>query len=168
MARSRSTAKNTAAKGRKAQSITAQKAGMRRFAGVSAAGLAATVAAGVGFALLLLLVRGRWQPLESMDHSVAAYMNRVVGAHHWMQAVLRAITSLGSTLVLSCIVAVVAVALAIRGRARLAAYLVVTGAGALIMGPALKLLVGRLRPVVDQVIIVAPGNSFPSGHSLGS
>jgi undecaprenyl-diphosphatase len=141
---------------------------MHRFAGVSVAGLAATVAAGVGFALLLLLVRDQWKPLESMDHNVAVYMNRVVGAHHRMQAVLQFITAFGSTFVLSCIVAIVAIALIIRRRARLAAYLVVTGVGALIMGPALKLLVGRLRPVVEQVIIVAPGNSFPSGHSLGS
>jgi undecaprenyl-diphosphatase len=141
---------------------------MHRFAGASVFGLAATVAAGAGFALLLLLVRGRWQPLDAMDHNVAVYMNRVVGAHQWMQVVLRFITALGSTLVLSCIVAIVAVALLIRRRARLAAYLVITGVGAIIMGPALKLLVGRLRPVVDQVIVVAPGNSFPSGHSLGS
>lgn len=158
MTQPRPTAKNTAT----------QKSAMRRFAGVSVVGLAVTVAAGVGFALLLLLIRDQWQPLESMDHTVAAYMNRVVGSHHWMQVVLRAITALGSTLVLSCVVALVAVALAIRNRVRLAAYLVITGLGAIIMGPALKLLVGRIRPVVDQVIIVAPGNSFPSGHSLGS
>ncbi|WP_051367919.1 phosphatase PAP2 family protein [Hamadaea tsunoensis] len=140
----------------------------RTFAGAGAAGLIVTLGAGVGFALVLSLVRGQWPPLERLDHDVAASMNRVVAAHHWMQVVLRTITAFGSTLVLSCVIGVVAIALLARRRARLAAYLVVTGVGAMIIGPALKLFVGRLRPVVEQTVLVAPGNSFPSGHSLGS
>src|SRR6266487_4414958 len=58
--------------------------------------------------------------------------------------------------------------LAIRRRWRLAAYLLVTGAGALVLDPILKSLVGRLRPVVAHPIAHGTGNSFPSGHSLGS
>ncbi|MBB5867502.1 undecaprenyl-diphosphatase [Allocatelliglobosispora scoriae] len=143
-------------------------AGMRRFAGSSMGGLAGTMLAGTGFAVLLLLVRARWQPLEDIDHGVAAALNRTVAAHAWMQQVLRFITSFGSTLVLSCVVAVVAAALVIRGRTRLAVYLLVTGVGAIIMGPALKLFVGRLRPIVVQTVELAPGNSFPSGHALAS
>jgi len=60
------------------------------------------------------------------------------------------------------------VLLLIRRRTRLAAYLVVTGVGALLLDPSLKTLVGRLRPVVDLPVSAAPGNSFPSGHALGS
>ena len=44
----------------------------------------------------------------------------------------------------------------------------VTGVGALLLDPSLKLLVGRLRPIVDVPVASAPGNSFPSGHALGS
>ena len=58
--------------------------------------------------------------------------------------------------------------LAIRGRWRLAIYLLVAGAGALVLDPVLKSLVGRLRPVVAHPIAYGLGNSFPSGHSLGS
>ena len=45
---------------------------------------------------------------------------------------------------------------------------VVTGAGALVLDPVLKSLVGRLRPVVAHPIAHGTGDSFPSGHSLGS
>ncbi|NUT08255.1 MAG: phosphatase PAP2 family protein [Hamadaea sp.] len=147
---------------------TPRPAATRRFAGVSAVGLALTVAAGTGFALILLLVRAQWPPLEGLDHGVADGLNAVVSGSPGLQAVLRAITAAGSTLVLTCVVAVVAVGLLVRGRGRLAIYLVITGLGALIMGPALKVAVGRLRPVVEHTVALAPGNSFPSGHSLGS
>ncbi len=46
--------------------------------------------------------------------------------------------------------------------------LVVTGAGAIVLDPILKSLVGRLRPVVAHPIAYGGGDSFPSGHSLGS
>ena len=70
--------------------------------------------------------------------------------------------------VVSASIAAAALLLALRRRWRLAAYLVVTGAGALVLDPVLKVLVGRLRPVVAHPVAHAPGNSFPSGHSLGS
>jgi undecaprenyl-diphosphatase len=37
-----------------------------------------------------------------------------------------------------------------------------------VLDPVLKSLVGRLRPVVAHPIAHGTGNSFPSGHSLGS
>jgi undecaprenyl-diphosphatase len=147
--------------------MTAQ-APARRFTVTGIAGFAAVGLAGAAFALLLLLVRGQWKPLESLDHGVAAGMNSFVAEHHWLQVALRAVTTLGNTAVLTGVVAVIAIALIQRGRPRLAAYLAVTGLGAIIMGPALKLFVGRLRPVVEHTVALAPGNSFPSGHALGS
>ncbi len=38
----------------------------------------------------------------------------------------------------------------------------------MILDPSLKVLVGRVRPVVESPVAHAPGNSFPSGHALGS
>ncbi len=81
---------------------------------------------------------------------------------------LKAITDLGGRPILIWLVTVAVVGLLIRRQARLAVYLIVTGVGALILDPSLKTLVGRLRPVVDVPIASAPGNSFPSGHALGS
>jgi hypothetical protein len=44
----------------------------------SVAPLAAVTAAALVFTVLLILVRLRWPPLESVDHSAAARLNRLV------------------------------------------------------------------------------------------
>ncbi|RSM73606.1 PAP2 family protein [Actinoplanes sp. ATCC 53533] len=141
---------------------------LRHFTGRSLLGLLAVVAVGLGFGLLLLLVRLRWDPLRSLDHGVADGLNRLVAPHKPVVTVLEALTDLGGRPVLMWLVSVAVVLLLIRRRTRLAAYLVVTGVGALLLDPSLKTLVGRLRPVVDVPVSTAPGNSFPSGHALGS
>lgn len=134
----------------------------------SLAGLIAVIAAGTGFGLLLLLVRLRWNPLERLDHGAAASLNRLVADNTVLVAILKVISQLGGRPVLWWLVIVGAVGLLVRRQALLAAYLVVTGLGTLAMDPTLKLLVGRLRPVVSEPVASAPGNSFPSGHALGS
>jgi undecaprenyl-diphosphatase len=126
-----------------------------------------TVAALV-FAVLLVLVRLQWLPLESVDHGAAAGINRLIAGDHALVTVVKAVTLLGSTVVVSAVIGLAAVGLALRKRWKLAIYLVVTGAGALTLDPVLKSLVGRLRPVVAHPIAYGIGNSFPSGHALGS
>ncbi len=129
--------------------------------------LVVTVAALV-FALLLILVRLQWAPLESADHGAATRINGLIAGHAALVAVVKAITWLGSGGVLWTVIGVAAVVLAIRRRWRLAVYLLVAGAGALVLDPVLKTLVGRLRPVVGHPVAHGNGNSFPSGHSLSS
>ena len=126
-----------------------------------------TIAALV-FALLLVLVRLQWAPLESADHGAAARINSLIAGQATIVAVVKAITWLGSGGVLWTVIGAAAVVLAIRRRWRLAIYLLVSGAGALVLDPVLKSLVGRLRPVVPNPVAHGNGNSFPSGHSLGS
>src|SRR5262245_10783600 len=130
--------------------------------------LAAVTAAALVFAVLLVLVRLRWAPLESADHGAAAGINGLVAGNATLVAVVKAVTWLGSDGVLWAVVGAAALVLALRRQWRLAAYLLVTGAGALVLDPVLKSLVGRLRPVVAHPIAYGTGNSFPSGHSLGS
>ena len=120
------------------------------------------------FALLLVLVRLQWAPLESVDHGAAARINGLVAGHATILAVVKAVTWLGSNGVLWTVVGAATIVLAIRQRWRLAIYLLVAGAGALVLDPVLKSLVGRLRPVVAHPVAHGTGNSFPSGHSLGS
>jgi len=130
--------------------------------------LAACAAAALTFAVLLVLVRLRWPPLESADHGAAAGINGLIAGDGPLVAVVKAVTWLGSDGVLWTVIGAAAIVLALRRRWRLAIYLLVTGAGALVLDPVLKSLVGRLRPVVAHPIAHGTGNSFPSGHSLGS
>jgi undecaprenyl-diphosphatase len=130
--------------------------------------LIAVTAAAAVFAVLLILVRLRWPPLESADHGAAASINSLIAGHAPLVAVVKAATWLGSDGVLWTLIGAATTVLAVRRQWRLAAYLLVTGAGALVLDPVLKSLVGRLRPVVAHPIAHGAGNSFPSGHSLGS
>ncbi len=141
---------------------------VRHFAGRSLAGLVAVLAAGVGFGLLLTLVRLRWRPLSTLDHDVADGLNAIVSRHHWMVSTLTEISTFGGRPVLIPLVVIATVALLLRRRYRLATYLIVTGVGAILLDPSLKVIVGRLRPVVADPVAHAPGHSFPSGHALGS
>jgi undecaprenyl-diphosphatase len=134
----------------------------------SLAPLIAVTAAAAVFAVLIILVRLHWPPLESADHGAAASINSLIAGHAPLVAVVKAITWLGSDGVLWTVIGAAAIVLALRRQWRLAAYLLVTGAGALVLDPVLKSLVGRLRPVVAHPIAHGAGNSFPSGHSLGS
>ncbi len=130
--------------------------------------LTVVTAASLLFAALLILVRLRWPPLESADHGAAASINALVAGHATLVAVVKAVTWLGSDGVLWTVVGVAAIVMAVRRRWRLAIYLLVTGAGAIVLDPVLKSLVGRLRPAVAHPIAHGTGNSFPSGHALGS
>jgi undecaprenyl-diphosphatase len=130
--------------------------------------IAFVTAAAFVFALVLLLVRLRWAPLESADHGAATRLNSLVAGHSAVVSVVKAVTWLGSGGVLWTLTGAACVLLALRRRWRLAAYLLVAGAGDLVLDPVLKALVGRLRPVVAHPIAHGNGNSFPSGHALGS
>jgi undecaprenyl-diphosphatase len=120
------------------------------------------------FAIVLILVRVQWAPLETADHGAAAHLNQLVAGHKAIVSVVKAVTYLGSNAVLWTVIAAAVIILAIRKRWWLASYLLVTGAGALVLDPVLKSLVGRLRPVVAHPIAYGTGDSFPSGHALGS
>lgn len=132
------------------------------------AGLALVLGAGVGFGLVLVLVRVRWTPLYDVDHGVAQWLNDQVSPIGPLVTVLNALTDLGGRPVIIWLVTVAVVGLLIRRQGRLAVFLIVTGAGALILDPTLKTLVDRLRPEVDVEIGTYAGQSFPSGHALGS
>jgi diacylglycerol kinase family enzyme/membrane-associated phospholipid phosphatase len=138
------------------------------FARRSLAGLAAVIAAATGFGLLLLLVRSGWPPLTSFDRGAVDALNQAVAGNRIVVTVLTAITNLGARAILFWLVTVSAAVMLIRRQYPLTVYLVATGLGALILDPAIKMLVGRLRPIVPDPVAMAPGYSFPSGHTLDS
>jgi membrane-associated phospholipid phosphatase len=142
------------------------RAGGRRRHGLGP--LIAVTAAALIFVILLIAVRVQWAPLESVDHGAAAHLNSLLSGHPAVVTVVKAVTWLGSDGVLWTVIGVASVIAAIRRRWGLVVYLLVTGAGVLVLDPILKSLVGRLRPVVAHPIAFGNGDSFPSGHSLGS
>lgn len=130
--------------------------------------IAAVSGAALLFGLLLIAVRVRWLPLESVDGGVAGHLNSAISHHPaWVRA-MKVISWLGSSGFLLWTAGAAAAVLALRRRFVLAAYLVVASAGAPTLDYALKLAVGRLRPVVHDPVAFGGGNSFPSGHSLSS
>lgn len=154
--------------GRRSEAGSLLRRPLGHFAERSLAGLVLVVAAGVGFGVLLMLVRVHWRPLFAVDRGVAAWFNHVVAPHGPLVTVLNAVTNLGGRPIIIWLVTVAVVGLLIRRQGRLAVYLIVTGLGALLLDPALKSLVERLRPVVNVPIGAYAGSSFPSGHALGS
>jgi undecaprenyl-diphosphatase len=124
--------------------------------------------AALAFALLALLVRARWLPMETVDRGLAHALNEAVAGHRPAVRAMQYLTNLGSHAFLGWLAAIATVLLVVRRRFPLAAYLVVTSVGALVLDPTLKHAVGRLRPVVEHPVATGGGNSFPSGHALGS
>jgi undecaprenyl-diphosphatase len=125
-------------------------------------------AAATAFGLFTIAVRLSWTPLMRADDSIAGRLNAVVHSHAGLVRALLDISALGAANVLTAVVALGAIFLLARRRYRLAAYVIVTSLGALVLDPTLKAVVGRLRPVVEHPVAHGGGNSFPSGHALDS
>jgi undecaprenyl-diphosphatase len=133
-----------------------------RFAATSAAGLVLLVLAGIGAALLIGLLS---RSLLARDDALARAVNGLVAPQPWLVGLLSAVTTLGDTITGVVVLGTLALALLARGRRRLAVFAAVAGLGALALVPAIKVLVDRLRPVVDAPVATAGGPSFPSGHT---
>jgi undecaprenyl-diphosphatase len=151
-----------------ASARTAALRPFEHFAWRSVIGLVTVIAAATGFGVLLLLVRSGWPLLASFDHNAVDSLNHLVASKRIVVNVLTAITNFGGRTILFWLVTVSAGVMLIRREYKLTAYLVLTGLGALALDPAIKILVGRLRPMVPMPIEHAPGNSFPSGHALNA
>jgi undecaprenyl-diphosphatase len=131
-------------------------------------GVLAVAVAALLFAILAAVVRLDWGPLQAADFRVDTDLNALVAPHPAFVRALIVITTLGSTGFLIRLVALAVIVLAVRRRWRLVAFVSVTTLGGVILDPTLKLLVGRVRPVVPNPVAFGGGNSFPSGHALNS
>lgn len=134
--------------------------------------MTARVRAGVGSALgavavLAVLVRAGWHPLVSWDARTEVRVHGVASRHPWLVDSARWLTHLGDPAVVT-VAAFVLAALLARRRRRDAIYVVVVRAVAAALSSAVKIAVGRHRPVLPHPFAHAGGGSFPSGHALGS
>jgi membrane-associated phospholipid phosphatase len=129
---------------------------------------AAVFVIGVPFALLVLLVRAKWAPLFHLDQNAAGTLHRLALRHAPLVTTLKMISTVFDPLVFRLVATGVAAWLFVARRPRLAAWTLVTAWGSGLLDTVAKHLVGRARPVFDVPVARAPGQSFPSGHALGT
>lgn len=125
--------------------------------------LAVPLAALAGFVALVTLVAGGWPPLERFDDTISSYFREYGASRPDLVSVLRIATDVAATGSYLLAGLAVTVALAARGRRRVATCCaVVTVAIPLLWGLGHWLL-HRPRPVDGFVLI--DSNGFPSGHT---
>jgi undecaprenyl-diphosphatase len=127
----------------------------------------ALVLVAVPFSYLLFEVM-RKGPLTRFDESTANTLHRHVVGHQALIDVLQGLSLLGKPLLLALLIGAGAVFAYLRGRHRLALFLVVTAIGGGLVDSAVKVFVNRPRPILDHPIASAFGKSFPSGHAMSS
>jgi membrane-associated phospholipid phosphatase len=127
---------------------------------------AALLLVAVPFGLLLFLVEDNWRPLVRMDGGARDDLHTVALRHDGLVGALKTLSTIGSAVVYIPLFAAVAAWLAWRQRLpRLAAFVVVTMTGSVLLNSLVKLAVDRARPVLDDPVAHAAGMSFPSGHA---
>ena len=126
-------------------------------------GALAYAAALIAFGALAWLVR---QPgIPPIDPAVTRALHDPASPS--LDALMNAVTGLGSSVVLVAVVACVAGVLAVRRHRAEAVLLVLALGGTLVLNDVLKSIVQRPRPDVEWAA-VWPESSFPSGHSMNS
>ncbi|MEO0031512.1 MAG: hypothetical protein RIS94_1270 [Pseudomonadota bacterium] len=86
----------------------------------------------------------------------------------WLAAFAETVTTFGAPLFRNAVVLICAVLLLRLRAQRLAFGLLITVAAAWVAGDVMKAWFGRIRPDAVPHLVVATGNSFPSGHSLNA
>jgi len=128
---------------------------------------AAVILVGIPFGLLLQQVTSHG-PLTALDESAAVWTNERVRDDALLIRVMEVISFLGKPIFLAVAVGLPALWLLKQGAHKLVIFLAVTCIGGGLVDSAVKLAVGRSRPVHDDPIVAAFGKSFPSGHSMSA
>ncbi|MDG4784283.1 phosphatase PAP2 family protein [Micromonospora sp. WMMD961] len=122
----------------------------------------------VPFALLTLLVLGAWAPLHRLDTTVTDALHGYAQDHRGWVVLMRIWTEVFAPMPLRAVALLLVVWLVRRGARRLALWAATTMVVGGLVGPLLKLLVGRDRPELLEPVARAAGYSFPSGHALNA
>ncbi|MGC5029239.1 phosphatase PAP2 family protein [Micromonospora sp. DT229] len=120
------------------------------------------------FTLLAGLVLGGWSPLHRLDATVTEHLHGYAVAHPLWVRVMRVCTDVFAPWPLRAAALFLVLWLVSRGARRLAVWVLTTMVVGGLLGPLLKLLVGRDRPVLPDPVAEAPGLAFPSGHALNA
>jgi undecaprenyl-diphosphatase len=122
----------------------------------------------VAWAVLLVLVVTTWGPLHRLDVSLDDHLHRTALAHPAQVDWWRWVSKVLHPDVERIAWAVAAVGLAAARRVRTALFAVIVMLGEALLDTAVKLAVGRNRPMFVHPVAAAVGKSFPSGHALGN
>ncbi|GGO12949.1 phosphatase PAP2 family protein [Micromonospora parathelypteridis] len=122
----------------------------------------------VPFALLALLVLGAWAPLHRLDTAVTHTLHDYAVDHPAWVVLMRIWSDVFAPMPLRAVALLLVIWLLRRGARRLALWATTTMVVGGLIGPLLKLLVGRDRPELLDPVARAAGFSFPSGHALNA
>jgi undecaprenyl-diphosphatase len=138
-----------------------------RFAGRVVAGLVILVTAASAGAMAMAMMQRGWPVLEDLDRASGATMDRILEGRPVPSTVFGVVAALGGNTVMWWLATVTAAGMLLRRQPRLAAFLAVTGIGALVTGVLVKILVDRLPP--DRPYpVTAARNAFPSVHAINA
>jgi undecaprenyl-diphosphatase len=140
-------------------------AGFPRFALRATLGVAAVVAVVglVAAAMEMLMLRGL-PVLSHLDGRTAAALDHVL-ENRPAATVFSVLTALGGNVVMWWLATVTAAGMWMRRQPRLAAFLAVTGVGALAVALLIRLVVGWLPPDRPDAVV---RSAFPSGHAINA
>jgi len=127
----------------------------------------ALVLVAVPFSYLLFEVI-RAGPFTRFDETTANDLHRMVIDRRELLPLVHGISFLGKPLLLGVCIGIGSLFAWVRGRRRLALFLVITAIGGGLVDSAVKILVNRPRPLVEEPLAHAFGKSFPSGHAMSS
>ncbi len=119
----------------------------------------------VPFAILVLLVTAKSDPMLHLDHDTAGSLNSFAVGHPAFTSAMKAISRVGSPTAWWIVLAPVFAWLVYRRLPRLAAFVAVTALGSSLLNSAIKATVDRARPHLPDPVAAAHGTSFPSGHA---
>ena len=119
----------------------------------------------VPFAGLLALLLATWGPLLRLDTGLETSLDSALPAP--VVTLLRVVTTLGGPGVLGALLFVLLLGLLRQGRRRSALLVALAWIVSVALNHTVKALVGRARPVLDDLGPRAAGLSFPSGHAQG-
>lgn len=133
---------------------------------IAALGAAASIAAGDVFMELAEAMRQNSPGLARAD----AFVWESASLYHSSAGTpfFTFFTLLGTPVALAGVVLAVSIALAMQGRDRWLAYLILTSVGGGLINLALKEIFERQRPDLAAALRYASGHSFPSGHAMGA
>lgn len=109
-----------------------------------------------------------WPALRRLDVAVAQRLHGFAQDHPVWTRAMGFWTDAFAPMPLRVAALFLVIVLAVRGARRLAGWVTATMVVGGLLGPLLKLLVGRPRPALPDPVAEASGLAFPSGHALNA